>query len=73
MHLRVADPFADLALRQVVHEAQLEHLPLDLGECQPRARDRVAILDQLVGRVLAPKHLNERGGLAVIARGRCVE
>ena len=55
VHLRVADPLADLALRQVVHEAQLEHLALDLGERVPCARDRVAVLDQLVGRVIAPR------------------
>ena len=29
MHLRVPDPVADLALCQVLHEAELEHLALD--------------------------------------------
>src|SRR5919109_2993588 len=31
VHLRVADPVADLPLSQVLHKAQLEHLALDLG------------------------------------------
>src|SRR5512132_2099129 len=32
VHLRVANPLTDLPLREVVHEAELEHLTLDLGQ-----------------------------------------
>ena len=73
MHLGVADPLADLALREVLHEAQLEHLALHFGKREPGGRDRVAVLDELVGGVLAAEHVDERGGFAVVACGRRVE
>ena len=65
MHLRVADPLADLALRQVVHEAQLDDLALDLGQGESGAGDGVAVLHELVGRVVAAEQ-----ALSGIASGR---
>ena len=73
VHLRVADPLADLALGQVVHEAQLDHLALDVRQRLPGAGDRVAALDELVGRVLVAEQVDQRGRLVVLTRGRRVE
>jgi hypothetical protein len=58
VHLGVADLLADLALREVLHEAQLEYLALDFGERHPGACDRVAVLDEVVGGVLAAEHVD---------------
>jgi len=52
-----------------VHEAQLEHLSLDVRESSPGAGDSVAALHQLVGGVLVSKEIDERGRLAVVPRG----
>ena len=42
------------------------------NSCQA-PRDRLAVLDELVGGVLATEHVHERAGLAVTRRGRRVE
>src|SRR4029079_4078828 len=73
VHLRVADSLADLALREVLHEAQLEHLPLDLRELAPRAGDRLAILDEVERRVVVTQQVHERGRLAIVADDGSVE
>ena len=46
---------------------------LDLRQRGPRGRYRVAVLDQLVRRVLVPEEVHQRGRLAVVARRGRVE
>jgi hypothetical protein len=52
LHLRAAHPLADLALGQVVHEAQLHGLSLVVRQPSPCRRDRFALGHRVVGRVL---------------------
>ena len=73
MHLRVADLVADLALGHVMHEAQLEDVALDLGQCAPGVGYGVAALDELVGVVVSAQQVHQLGGLVVLARGGRVE
>src|ERR671910_1088579 len=73
MHLRVADALADLALVQVVHEAQLEDRALHVRQCLPGSRYRVAVLDEFVGGVLATQQVDERCAVIVIMRRWGVE
>ena len=68
MHLRVADPQADLALGEVVPEAELNDLPLHLGKRPPGAGDRVAVLHELVRGVLVAQELDERRRLVLVAQ-----
>ena len=73
VHLRVPDLLADLALCEVVHEAQLHHAALELWERLPGAGDRVAALHQLVGRVHVAEQVQEGARLVVLARGGRVQ
>src|SRR5689334_5842152 len=65
LHLRDADVLADLALREVLGEAQVEHAVLARRERADAARHDVAALDEREGLVLAADRLAERAGLAV--------
>ena len=73
MHLRVADLLADLPLREVLHEAQLEHLTLDLRQRGPRAGDRLTVLDELVRGVVVAEQVDQRGRLVLVTARRCIE
>jgi len=48
VHLGVADPIADLALRETVHEAQSKHLPFEVAELGPARGDRLSLVGKLV-------------------------
>src|SRR5215212_359067 len=73
MHLRVPDALADLALVQIVHEAQLENRALHIGQPLPGAGNRVAIPYELVRDVLAAEQVDKRRGIAVVTRRWGVE
>src|SRR3954471_3353280 len=73
LHLRDADVLADLALREVLDEAQVEDAVLARRERADAARHDVAALDERDRRVLAADRLAERARLAVGAAGGVLE
>lgn len=69
MHLRAADPRADLGLREVLLEAQAEHLPVAPGEGRRQPRDGRGVLGRGEARILDAQ-LTGRAlfGVGVLAR-----
>ena len=68
MHLRAADSLADLALGQLIHEAQAEHLPLDFGASHALLslyRAANAVRGHLTNSVLRPHDLTWTGFLVL--------
>src|SRR5580693_2876896 len=73
VHLRAADPLADLALGELLDEPQAQHLALDVAERSPAGHERLAILGQLVPAVLAPERVAERAAVLVLVGDRRIE
>src|SRR4051794_21283656 len=73
LHLRDPDVLADLALREVLDEAQVQDAMLARREPAHAARHRVAALDERDRPVLAADRLAERARLAVGAAGGVLE
>src|SRR3954469_1681413 len=73
LHLRDADVLADLALREVLDEAQVEDAVLARRERAHAAAHDVAALDEPERRALAADRLAERARLAVGAAGGVLE
>src|SRR3954451_17986816 len=69
LHLRDADMLADLALREVLDEAQVEDAVLARRERAHAAAHDVAALDEPERRVLAADRLAQRARLPVRAGG----
>src|SRR3954447_13992032 len=63
VHLGDADAVGDLRLREVLHEAQMQHDAVARRQRLKRRRDRRAVLDELEALVLGADRL--RVGLAV--------
>src|SRR6476469_10512006 len=73
LHLRDADALADLSLREILAEAQLQHDALTLGDAREQGLERRARLGALVAAVGGAKRLGYALGLFVARGARRVE
>ena len=60
MHLGDAHPLRDLALGQVLDEAEVKHLAVPLGDLLERWADRGTVLDRLEAGILLADSLPQR-------------
>ena len=73
MHLGAADPAADFALGELVHEPEAQHLALDVGERSPAGGKPLAMFGQPLPVTLTSQRLAERAPILVLVRDRGVE
>src|SRR4051794_27424783 len=74
VHLRHADLFGYLRLREVLLETQAEYQPFARGQCLQRAAQRLTYLDELVPVLVFVERFGERPALLLAApRARRVE
>ena len=72
VHLRDADARADLRLREVLLEAQAQHLALAVGEHAHQALDRGGVLGHGEAGVLGADRVGDAAGVLVVV-ARAVE
>src|SRR6185312_15176054 len=73
LHLRDADALADLGLREVLGEAQVQHLALARGDRAHEVLDRGAILGQREAALLGAERVAQRVPALVLAAARRLE